>query len=226
MLICDHFVFLHLHKSGGTFINELIRHCMTGAHKIGYHLPYAELPKEARALPVLGTVRNPLGYYVSWYHFQKGMAKPNPLFTVCSDDGRDTFEQTITRLVTLHERPALVAKLAEVFPPDYVSHGLNLTSRCIRTIEGSGIGFYSFLYNRLYAGAALPTILTTDRLRKGLADYLAVHSPDTRACWQSFLREAPDMNRSVHDNVTNYYSRELRALVERMDQTIFSQHDF
>jgi hypothetical protein len=84
MIATDRFVFLHLHKSGGTFVNECLLRFVPGARQLGYHLPRAMIPSELRQLPVLGVVRNPWSYYVSWYAFQAARPQPNPLFGVLS----------------------------------------------------------------------------------------------------------------------------------------------
>ena len=91
MIVTPRFVFLHLHKSGGTFVNECLMRFVTGARQIGYHLPRSLIPKEFAHLPVLGFVRNPWSYYVSWYSFQAAKPAPNALFRILSDGGRLDF---------------------------------------------------------------------------------------------------------------------------------------
>ena len=71
MIATPRFVFIHLHKSGGTFVNECLLRFVPAARRLGYHLPRAAVPSEYAHLPVLGYVRNPWSYYVSWYAFQK-----------------------------------------------------------------------------------------------------------------------------------------------------------
>ena len=63
MLVTDKFVFVHLPRSGGTFVYEVVRKFFPSALEIGYHLPRSLLPKEYGHLPVLGTVRNPWEFY-------------------------------------------------------------------------------------------------------------------------------------------------------------------
>src|SRR3954470_21339022 len=101
MIVTDRLVFLHLHKSGGTFVNVLLMRCVPSARQIGYHLPYRELPQPYRGLPVVGTVRSPWDYYVSWYHFQRNQHNPNVLFRICSNAGQLGFKETIANLVGL-----------------------------------------------------------------------------------------------------------------------------
>src|SRR5262245_35956998 len=73
MIAEDRFVFIHLHKSGGSFVNEfLLRHFPT-ARRIGYHYPLPVVPEQYRGLPVLSSVRNPWDAYVSYYVFQMGL---------------------------------------------------------------------------------------------------------------------------------------------------------
>jgi hypothetical protein len=73
MIATDRFVYVHLHKSGGTFVNECLLRFFPDARQIGYHLPRSRIPQDRLALPVLGFVRNPWSYYVSWYSFQSAM---------------------------------------------------------------------------------------------------------------------------------------------------------
>jgi hypothetical protein len=226
VIVCDNFVFLHLHKSGGTYVNQMLLTCIPSARRIGYHLPYSQLPEPFRALPVVGTVRNPWAYYVSWYHFQRGQARPNPLFQVCSNGGTGDFATTLTNLATLEANPDRVRQLADAFPETFVNYGLNLTRNCIAAISGSGLGFYSFLHDRLYAGAASPNILKMETLRQqlptigsnlGAADTIALHR---------FLRTTPNLNTSQHGPYQSYYSTEMQSLVAEMDRGVIAAHGY
>lgn len=71
MIVTNKFVFIHLHKSGGTFVNKVIQGLFPSARQIGYHYPLNMLPREYHHLPLLGAVRNPWDFYVSYYTFQK-----------------------------------------------------------------------------------------------------------------------------------------------------------
>jgi hypothetical protein len=226
MIVCDTFVFLHLHKSGGTFVNHMMIKCLSSARRVGYHLPYSQIPDSDRHLPVLGTVRNPWAYYVSWYHFQQSQAKPNPLFRICSEDRSLDFSGTIRNLVTLQENDALVDQLVSVFPDDFVNYGLNLRKQCIDKIRGSGVGFYTFLYDRLYAGAEAPTILKMEELRQALFRLPLDLSPPESALVTDFLRSVPKLNVSEHRDYQDYYSPDLKALVERMDAPLIESHGY
>jgi hypothetical protein len=226
MIVCDSFVFLHLHKSGGTYVNQMLMTCIPSARRIGYHLPYSQLPEQFRALPVVGTVRNPWAYYVSWYHFQQGQARPNPLFLVCSNGGGGDFATTITNLATLGSNPDRVRQLIDAFPETFVNYGLNLTKHCISGIAGSGLGFYSFLYDRLYAGAPAPAILKMETLRQQLPTLASGLGAAETISLHRFVRATPKLNTSQHGPYQSYYSAETQALVAEMDHSVIAAHGY
>ena len=59
------------------------------------------IPTAYAHLPVLGFVRNPWSYYVSWYAFQAGRPRPNPLYRVLSNEGQLDFAATISNMLDL-----------------------------------------------------------------------------------------------------------------------------
>lgn len=226
MIVCTDFVFLHLHKSGGTFVNQLMLRCLPEARMIGYHWPYAQLPEAYRGLPVLGAVRNPFAYYVSWFHFQSGQAQPNALYRICSDDGRLSLAETIHNLVTLEGNPERLKALAEAVPDHFVNHGLNLTKSCVASLAGSGLGFYSFLYRRLFTGAADVSLIHVETLRAELRTFLRrrLSAPNPEA--DQFITAAPMLNTTTHGPHRAYFTPALRDLVERLDAAVISDHGY
>jgi hypothetical protein len=226
MIICDAFVFLHLNKSGGTFVNALMMKCLRSARRVGYHLPYSEVPAALAHLPVLGTVRNPWDYYVSWYYFQRGQEKPNPLFRMCSEDSTLGFEATIRNLVTLSEDDARLDRLAAIFPDHFVNYGLNLRRQCLENLRGSGAGFYTFLHDRLYAGAASPQILPMESLRERFYDLSLGLTIVEEARIRQFLDTTPKLNVSERGRYEDYYTSDLRDLVAQMDRPVIEAYGY
>ncbi len=226
MIACDRFVFLHLHKSGGTFVNHMLMTCVRSAQRLGYHLPYSELPEAFRHLPVLGTVRNPWSYYVSWFHFQQAQTAPNPLFLICSEDRKLGFEATITNLVTLGDNAARIDALVAAVPDRFVNHGLNLTKACVEKMRGSDAGFYTFLHDRLYAGAPTPRIMPMENLRAQLLDVANGLRGLERLKVQQFLESTPDLNVSEHEAYQGYYSDGLAQLVSERDRGLIHAYRY
>ncbi len=128
MIVTNQFVFVHLHKSGGTFVGKIILELFPEARQIGYHYPITMIPPEHQNLPVLGVVRNPWDFYVSYYAFiqslvtkfeaekghlsereyqslvDRGIDPRNGidiLFDVLSNEGQLDFVKTTTNLLNL-----------------------------------------------------------------------------------------------------------------------------
>ncbi|HEY1267146.1 MAG TPA: hypothetical protein VGH16_07800, partial [Candidatus Binatia bacterium] len=101
MLVTENFAFIHLPRTGGTFVSDIIRKFFPSAREIGYHLPRAFMPREYAHLPVLGTIRNPWEFYVSWYQHQKASSRYTPLFCTISDNRNLDFVNTIRNALDL-----------------------------------------------------------------------------------------------------------------------------
>jgi hypothetical protein len=226
MIATDRMVFLHLHKSGGSFVNALLRECVPGARFIGYHYPYREIPQADRHLPVVGTVRSPWSYYVSWFHFQAGLPTQNALFQIVSDDGSLGFGATIANLVNLAADNPRLQRLEARLPETYGPRGINLLRRDVDDLRASGEGFYSFLYRRLYAGTVGATIVRTERLRDELRPVLERVGYLPNECIGRFLSDAPPRNVSRHGATASYFDAELAGLVAERDRFVVERHGY
>jgi hypothetical protein len=143
MIATDRFTFVHLHKSGGSFVSELLLRYVGSARRIGYHYPLAILPAEYRGLPVLGCVRNPWDFYVSYYFFQAALLEAararisamsrreledwtnagndpfngvDVLFDELSEGGSLGFERTTRRILRLGQDDRLLDQLLGKMP--------------------------------------------------------------------------------------------------------------
>ena len=101
MIVTDKFAFVHMHKTGGQSLSHILNDCMPNLQHIGYHYPHHMLPPQHSDLPVVGMVRNPWDWYISWYAFNTRPEVGNPLFFVISDGFQADFRRTITNLVNL-----------------------------------------------------------------------------------------------------------------------------
>ena len=226
MIITRDFVFIHLHKSGGTFVNKLITQYYPDAKSPGYHLPYAYLPDEFSSLPAFGLVRNPWAYYVSWYYFQMGMPQQNPLFLLMSKNKTLDFEGTITNLLNLGTDQEMLDNVISLFPDDFLNRGINLTKKCFIPLKDSNLGFYSFLYQRMFAGCNNITIGKVDTLRNDLLCFLKQFNNYPGSAIENDILSSEKSNCSNHRSYTEYYSAELRDLVLEKDSLLISTHDF
>ena len=76
MIVAPRFVFLHLHKSGGTFVNDCLLRFVPGARSAGYHLPHTMIPPESRVgihrMFVTGEALRPAGAALVHRRFDAG----------------------------------------------------------------------------------------------------------------------------------------------------------
>ncbi len=225
MIVTPYFVYVHLHKSGGTFVNDALLRYVPGARAIGYHLPVAQIPQAALHLPVLGLVRNPWSYYVSWFSFQSGLPNPNHLFRCVSEDGSRGFADTIARLLSLERDSRLLEQVLAGLPEGYTGHGLNLPRFALRGLLGSGLGFYSYLYRYMY-GDRTAHIGRMETLRSELPALLAGTGFEPPPALLDYIRNAAELNRSSHADFRSYYDEALRDQVEQADAALIRGHDY
>lgn len=227
MIITPRLVFLHLHKSGGTFVNTgLMRH-VAGARQIGYHLPRSMLPPQFAALPLLGLVRNPWSYYVSWYSFQRSRPKPNALFQIVSNGGALDFKGTLRNLLSLGSDDALLDRLIAVLPVDYTNQGLNLPGFALAPIRGTGLGFYAFLYEYLYGpDVASVRLGRMEQLRTDVPRMFAEVGQPVDVKLREYIETAPALNTSEHGAYLDFYDQELAECVAQRDRPVIERHGY
>ncbi|MET0532666.1 MAG: hypothetical protein ABW171_00435 [Steroidobacter sp.] len=227
MIVTPRFVFLHLHKSGGTFVNAGLMTHVAGARQIGYHLPRSSIPAPFAALPMLGLVRNPWSYYVSWYSFQRSRPKPNALFHIMSDGGRLDFKATLRNLLSLGHDDALLNRVVAALPAGYSNQGLNLPGFALEPIRGSGLGFYSFLYRYMYGPDVEAVRLgTMERLRTELPRMLEEVGQPVDSALREYIDNAPALNSSQHGGLAEYYDSELMMLIAERDRLVIERHAY
>lgn len=227
MIVADRLVFLHLHKSGGTFVNECLLRFVPGARQIGYHLPRHLIPPESATLPVFGLVRNPWSYYVSWHSFQAAQRRPNALYRVLSEDDRLDFGGTLRNMLELGGSPVHLDRLLDALPGAYGNLGINLPRFALAPIRGSGLGFYAYLYQYMFGNDdALLTVGRMESLRQELPRMLESVGQPVSKEMREFIDNAVPRNTSTHTRYTELYDDELRDLVAARDALLISRHGF
>ena len=229
MIATGSFVFLHLHKSGGSFVNECLVRFFPDARRLGYHLPASLLPPDLRALPLLGFVRSPWSYYVSWYAFQSQRPRPNALFRIVSQDGSLDFKASVRNLLELGNDPQRLERVLAQLPDRYgeAGFGLNLPDFALAPIRGSGLGFYSFLFWYMYAAPGLePVVGTCENLRGYLLAFFERAGVAISPPLREFVRAAAPRNASAHGDWRDYYDRELADLVAERDASVIERFGY
>ncbi len=227
MIATDRFVYLHLHKTGGTFLNECLLKHFPGARQIGYHLPRRLIPQRYQKLPVLGFVRDPWSYYVSWFAFQSARQAPNALFEIASERGQLDFKGTITNLINLGSGSPKLDQILPLLVEDYINHGLNLPRFALEPIRNSGLGFYTYLYRYMYLGVGESLhIGRAEALREEFLGFLERIGVVPSAEARTFILEQGARNTSQHRRIETYYDAELRELVAERDRDLIRMYGY
>jgi hypothetical protein len=69
MLITQDFIFVHMPKTGGTFVQNMLKQVYPSAIELDTHLTCSDIPEQAQGMPILSIMRHPMDRYVSQYHF-------------------------------------------------------------------------------------------------------------------------------------------------------------
>lgn len=226
MIAAPRFVLLHLHKSGGTFANECVLRFVPGARQLGYHLPRAAIPAQLADRPMLGFVRSPWSYYVSWYAFQAARPEPNALFRVLSECGRLGFTGTIRNMLELGTDAGMLDAVIASLPTAYASRGLNLPGFALAPIRGSGLGFYAYLRRYMFGPDERVLVGRMEHLRTDLVAMLEAVGEPVAAPLRDHLLTAPPSNASDHGAYAGYYDAELRDLVAVRDADIIGRFGY
>ena len=233
MIITERFIFIHMHKTGGQTLSDVILNCIQDNRFIGYHFPRSEVPAEFSKLPIVGLVRNPWSWYVSWYSFNRRPNNHNPLFKVISDGRPEDFTSTVRNLVNLGSDEELSRRqrdrLASILPDtlDFNS-GVGLTRHDISGFSDNGVGYYSWLFDRMIG------IDHDDRTLIGnfenlqhdflkIVEQLGVAEADAL---DKALDRGERKNSSRHSHYSHYYDDELRQLIASKEQHLIERFGY
>lgn len=232
MIATSRFVFLHLHKTGGQFVNRLLLQHLPDARTIGYHLPRSEAPPGLRKLPGIGFVRNPWDWYVSWYAFNVAEPQRNPIFRLVSADGQLDFKHTLINMLYLgseRSRP-LRAGISAGLPETRAGNlGSGITRAVMLSFADETRGYFTWLWRYMFFLNARADGLYAGRMENLRADLLqalrAVNQPVTPELHEAILRNPP-VNASVRRDYRAYYDSELRALVAARDSELIAAYGY
>jgi tetratricopeptide (TPR) repeat protein len=233
MIVTDRFVFIHMHKTGGQSLNDIIERCIPEHRIVGYHFPRAEVPAESADLPAVGMVRNPWDWYVSWYAFNKRPGIKNQLFHVVSDGGDANFKATVTNLVQLgSDRPESAKHrdtLIQILPDSLDGNrGVGLTKDSIRELAEAGTGYYSWLFARMLGDETQHNtfIGRFENLKDDFLEIMERLSVKETDSLKSEFDKRDRKNVSRHSHYSHYYDDELHDLVAAREKQLIKKYGY
>lgn len=213
VLISDDFVYLHMPKTGGgTIRNVLATVLPTGYVREGPH-PYVHpgwelIPESAAELPVFVHVRNPWDYYVSWYSFHSRRRKTNPpkLWRSAFGDEPDfpTFLERVCSGRLEHDRPQMVELLR------------------------GGMDFYTARWTFLVGGLddRQLTVGRFERLFEDLEAFLCRVGAPIPDDFIARAGDVPGVHVSSRGPYREYYDDRTRGIVERACAGLISRFGY
>jgi hypothetical protein len=228
LIVTNKFVFMHLPRSGGTFVSEVIRKFFPSGREIGYHLPRELLPREYSHLPVLGTVRNPWEFYVSWYHHVFPRDAATTLISWMTENGRLGFVGTLLNALNLGVNDERLDVLIEMLP-EHVDYGRrhipNITKDSIRKVRGTGVAYYTFRFNQMFGNADDVFFCRLETLRQDLVSFFEGIGAATDELRDYVLR-SDKKNIAEHLHYSTYYTPELAELVSIRDRPLIERFGY
>jgi hypothetical protein len=228
MIVTDKFVFIHLPRTGGTFVTDLIMKFFPSAREIGYHLPMSLLPKEYSHLPLLGAVRNPWEFYVSWYYHIWPRDIGKPLFSWLTDDCKEQFEGAIRNALNLGADNDRLDSLIEKLPDtvDYRTRNIpNITKDSVRKVRGTGVGYCTFRFNQLFGNADEVFFCRLETLRQDLVRFFE-HIDAAPDELRDYVLRSEKKNTAEHLHYSTYYTPELADLVSIRDRQLIERFGY
>ncbi len=112
------------------------------------------------------------------------------------------------------------------FPIDFVNRGINLTRECFSSLYGSGLGFYSFLYRRMFGDGEGVTFGRMESLRTDLLAFLDSVGITPTEAMRDFVLQAAPVNTSRHEAYRHYYDEPLRRLIADRDRDVIERFNY
>lgn len=233
MIIVERFVFIHMHKTGGQTLNDVIKRCIPDHKLVGYHYPYSEVPSDYKSLPLVGIVRNPWEWYVSWYAFNNGPNLRSPLFSIVSENGQANMITTLTNLINLGSDDTVSQqhrqKLIQILP-DTLDHnqGVGLTKDDIRQFTDNNLGYYSWMFNRMFGDyhSDQTHIGKFENLQQDFLEIMDNLCVEQTPLMLNELNKKERKNASRHSHYSHYYTQSLQKLVSTKDQQLINDFQY
>ena len=232
MIATPEFLFIHLHKTGGQFVNRLLLEHYSGATPIGYHLPRSEAPEPLRTLPAFAFMRNPWDWYVSWYAFNAATPQRNPIFRGVSERGEAGFHDTIHNLLHLGHplQAAMREEIAQALPESRDGNqGSGITRHVMLNFTDPDAGYLSWLTRYMCFRGGSPAGLRMghmENLRTDLPMLIENCGGTVDLALAEAIVAAPPVNASPRRDYREYYDQELRELVAERDWAIVESYNY
>jgi hypothetical protein len=213
MLQTDKLIYVHCPKTGGIFVERVLRRDKAGKQLMGAHDPATQLsPEIVGDRLVVATLRNPWDWYVSLYYYaiEQSAEGENAAGLLAYGNGEVGFKPFLYGVTHLAE----VRKMPELVGLIWTMKGVS--PRTIAKAKEEAIGLCTIAYRAMYAAPngtwVCKRILDTAQLHDGLWQ-VAELDPARKALW------APQ-NVGCHLPSPQLYDGEMTQWVAQADRHV------
>jgi hypothetical protein len=192
MFLTRDFVFVHIPKTGGNFVREILVNFAPKEWQLqvfDVHATFEQIPPSHRHLPRLAFARNPFSWHVSWFYFQKRAR--SEFFLQISENDSLNFADTMRNAYT-GDGP--------------LAHSAGALTQTLLSMLGEGL-----------AGAKVGKI---ENMREELLRLFGECTEVPKAMVAA-IQQLPPQNTSKNAHYSTYYDDELRPLVRTKDAPVF-----
>ena len=165
LVVCDRLVFLHVPKTGGTWVKTALR--SQGYHYSGPRFEHVPASEVGLDLPMFGFVRSPVDWYCSMFAYCKTTGANLEAAKTWLTIAGDSFPEFARTLATMGEDSPKANRLREWLHKG-TGEGFDVCGRRVGSLVGSPWGFYSWLISEMFD---LPTV-RVHRFEDGLGSAL------------------------------------------------------
>lgn len=214
MFLCKYFVFIHVVKTGGSFIVRALEKATPKEWNPVIdpgHQGVSAIPASHKKLPIIGMVRNPWDHYVSWYEYCRrtvmlnGDIPENHPFALVSNQGRGDFKSTVMNIMNL---PAL--------------EKLNIGGATAHHMDMFGMS----MSRDSEATKSKRLVGKVENLRTDFVNLLRSTDAPHITKLEKLIEESPRYNVTERKPYREYYDDELKNIVEERDKYIIQKYGY
>jgi len=220
MIVTDKFAFIHLERTGGNFIAAFLEEFFPKGREIGYHYPRKLLPKKYRGLPLIGFVRNPWDWYVSFYSAKK----------ITPEIEEMGFKGITSGLLWLNEKTAFSRTFKREFiricPTSIKGNtSMGVTRNELKRFTATDVGLYTWLFLRMYADKngdfSDVQLGRFEDIKSEIGRVFKACDVKFTPSMKNYLRKATDrITASQHSHYRTYFTNALRDGVGEQDRLL------
>ncbi len=248
MIISDRLCFIHLPKTGGAFVRKFLTENVPkarlykGSH---WHYPIGELKDPGNKQSIIGIVRNPLSWYVSFFYDNRRMTPITQ--KAAKKAGKDPKPTDLMDYFDPEKSEDFVVFLNNIFeeietgnPPRFSYNTIDLDYEIMKKYD---IGILTMIYMYMYFPEydqlleqdidifemhddlfGLDYVLNQDTLNTDLVNLLNNLYPDITGF--EIQEKYSNVNVTKREHWSNYYTEDLIERVLHKDRMIFEKYNF